>query len=204
MICVRDAFNHVALITAPIMYRLRLFGALSVLTLTACSWAHESSHTPAQEQRAKRIRVLDSLAAALPCRDDRYRVLAPPTWTRAHACAVAARGVQLLAAAAPHEPELSPGDTARIRAVTVWRIQTCEIMLDSPTVAGKVTPVWYMINIDVPQRPRFIAVAIDASTLLSDDGVATVHKDFSGSDTLPVVKTESADTLEIGSPCMVG
>ncbi len=154
----------------------------------------------AQTEEAVRVRLLDSLAAVHPCRPNGYRVLAPPRWSERHACAVAARGVQLLAASTPEEPEFAPSDTARIREVGVWRIQTCEIVLDSPQVPGRVTPVWYSVEIDVPQRPRFITVLLDASTLKSDDGVQTVHKAFDGTDTL-VSGLENESMRAIGSPC---
>lgn len=172
-------------------------GIACMLTLVAC----KPASSVGQRQRAERMRILDSLAAMHPCRPAGYRVLAPPTWSAPHACAIAARAVQLLAAAAPGEPHLAPGDTARIRAVSVFRIQTCEISLDSPAVPGRVTPVWYNIAIDVPQRPRWIAMAIDGSTLQADGGVGVVHKHFDGADTLDAVNSESADTLEIGGPC---
>lgn len=108
--------------------------------------------------------------------------------------------MELLAASAPHEPDFAPGDTARIRAVAVRRIQTCEIVLDSSNVPGKATPVWYLVEIDVPQRPRWITVALDASTLKADDGVLTVHKHFDGTDTL-VIGIEGGDLMAVGGPC---
>ncbi len=106
----------------------------------------------------------------------------------------------LLAAAAPQEPEFAPGDTARVRAVSVGRFQTCDIVLDSLQVPGRATPVWYAVEIDVPERGRYITVQFDASTLRDMHGVQTVHKAFDGTETL-VGFIESEGTVAIGGPC---
>ncbi len=105
--------------------------------------------------------------------------------------------MQLLATSPSAEPNYAPSDTAAIRAVSVWRVQYCllDIFSNSP---GRMEPMLYVAELDVPARRRFITVVLDPITLAGEIGV--VHKGFDGSDTL-VVPIEPPSTAWAGAPC---
>jgi hypothetical protein len=121
------------------------------------------------------------------------------TWSRSHACVVAGRAVTLLAASQPAEPHFAPSDLHRIRRMSVRRMQFCILPEEGAgTRHGRMGPRWYVVEIDVPQRLRFITASFDAATLEGVLGV--VHKNFDGSDTLLLPEHELA-FQEPGTDC---
>lgn len=134
--------------------------------------------------------ALDSATIVYPCASSGFPILANAnTWSRSHACAVAGRAADLLATSQSAEPHFAPSDVQRIRRVSVRRVQFCILATETVTsVHGRMGPRWYVVEIDVPERERFITVSIDAETLKGEIGV--VHKNFDGSDTLMLPETE--------------
>ena len=80
-----------------------------ILALVACRAAEPLRDVSARDDR---LRALDSLARARPCATGWPTILFDSAaWKPAHACAVAARALQLLGKGRTHEPYMAPGDT---------------------------------------------------------------------------------------------
>ena len=154
--------------------------------------------------REARLVRLDSLARHNRCDTAQFRLLYDPAaWRPAHACAVASRALALVAAAPPNEPYFAPGDTARVRAVAIWRQQGCQFRLvNDQLVGGRLDSLLYMIEIEATGRDHSILVGLDAERLLGHvEHDVHPRGSMSGQMHLSVPTWNSADSLADQAPC---
>lgn len=173
---------------------------LATLALAACRAAE-----PLREFSAREVRLiaLDSLSRAHACGTVRSAVLFDSTaWTPAHACAVAARALQLLGDARTREPYIAPGDTARVTVMRVTRQRGCAFAgVPNADPQGHMDSLSYVVEIDVPDRPHYIGVVMNAVTFAGGASFDAHPRGVWGSSPHLTQPTEAPDTLEAGAPC---
>ncbi len=173
---------------------------VAILALAACRAAEPLREFSARDDR---LRALDSLARARPCATVRSNVLFDSTaWTPVHACAVAARALQLLGKARTHEPYMAPGDTARVSVMRVTRQRWCELSgAPNADPGGRMDSLHYVVELEVPDRPHYLAVVMNARTFVGGAAFDAHPRGVWGGTPHLTQPTEAPDTLEAGAPC---
>lgn len=180
--------------------RQTLVAAAAILALVACRASEPLRELSARDDR---MRALDSLARERPCTSVRSVVLFDSTvWTPAHACAVASRALQLLGRTRAHEPYMAPGDTARVSVMRVIRERGCRFSSTSGVDSGgRLDSLTYVVEMEVPDRPHFLAAAMDARTFVGGAAFDAHPRGVWGSSPHLTPPVEVPDTLEAGAPC---
>jgi hypothetical protein len=167
---------------------------------SACRLVDPTSALTPQELR---MLALDSLARSHPCAALRAKLIYDPLfWTERQACAVAGRALAILGAAKPFRDLMAPSDTAEVVTMSIFRQRGCKVTLVGNTLgAGRVDPLSYIVLMEVPARPHFIGVGMNA-TGFSGEAVPNAHPRgvWGGSIHLELVSDQMHPNEE-GSPC---
>jgi hypothetical protein len=146
--------------------------------------------------------ALDSLARHHPCARIAAKLLYDEQiWTRRQACAVAGRALDVLGRAEPIRGFMAPEDTARVATIAVWRFRGCMLQLVNDSVStGRVEPLLYVVEMDVPDRPRYLGVVLDSRSF-TGDAAPDAHSRGWGGPPYLTARTDMVHPREEGSPC---
>ncbi len=179
------------------------FGSLASLALVFTVACRAADPVRALTVREVRLAALDSMAQRAPCRiAPGVLRFAPEVWQPTHACALATRAVALLTDAPTQEPYAAPGDTAHVRAIAIWREQSCGPASAHAPETFRLGAMRYVVEIEVAHRPYSIVVPLTATGFVGPV-LHDVHPRGSmGSPvSLAVPPWDSPDTLAEGAPC---